>query len=60
MEQVIFLTLLAVSLEENEISVKPVIKRALLLAVVLVVKLKACELRVKWECLIVADVVLVL
>lgn len=58
---VILLTLLAVSLEENEISVKPEIKGALLLAVLLAVKFKACGLGVKLESLIIPeDVVFVL
>lgn len=47
MQQVVIFTLLEVSLEENEISVKPEIKGALLLAVLLAVKFKACRLAVK-------------
>lgn len=58
-QAVILLALLAVSLEENETSMK--IKGALLLAVLLAVNFKACRLGVKLESLIVLeDVVCVL
>lgn len=54
MQQVVILiTLLAVSLEENEISMTPEMKGTLLLAVLLAVKLKACWLGVKLESLVV-------
>lgn len=52
---VILLTLLTVVLRENEISVKPEIKGALLLAVLLAVKFKACRLGVKLESLVVPE-----
>lgn len=62
MQQVVILiTLLAVNLEENEISMMPEMKGTLLLAVLLAVKLKACWLGVKLESLVVpGDIVFVL
>lgn len=49
------LTLLTVSLEDNEVSMKPEIKGALLLAVLLAVKFKACGQGVKLESLIIPE-----